>query len=168
MRQYAIRVLDLKQCKTSIGYTVSTPIQSRNHSPRFSEERNEGSEIIQTGSQKSWLILTAHVLQIFDTFRSKLANAKRYSVGICLLRKEVLFETAKMSVTEAKFIWNIADKKHNTPNRFEVALLTRSDRKRMIYRPWNSAKDRICRKARLDLLSSCFSNKNFILSVRIL
>ena len=43
--------------------------QSRTRAHDPSVEGNEGSGIIQTGSQKSWLIFTAHVLQTFDTFR---------------------------------------------------------------------------------------------------
>ena len=61
--------------------------QSRTRARDPSVEGNEDSGIIQSGSQKSWLISTVHVLQTFDTFRSKLANIKRYSVGICLLIK---------------------------------------------------------------------------------
>ena len=60
--------------------------------------------IIQTGSQKSWVIPTAHVLQTFDTFREKLANVERNSVGMCFLMKETALETIKMSVSGVKFI----------------------------------------------------------------
>ena len=67
-------------------------------------EGNKDSGIIQTGSQKSLLILTSHVLQTFETFRNKLANIKRYLVGIFLLIKEALLETAKISVSGVKFI----------------------------------------------------------------
>ena len=113
------------------------------------------SGIIQTGSPKSWLLLSAHVVQTFHTFRNKFGNIKRYSVRICLLIKEALLETAKMSGSGVK-------------NGLEVALLTRSDRQRMVYRLWNRAKDRICQKAHLDLLSFYFSNNIFLLSIRIL
>ena len=49
-------------------------LQSRARARDPSVEGNEDSRIIQTGSQKSWLISTAHVSQTFDTFRNKLAN----------------------------------------------------------------------------------------------
>ena len=83
--------------------------QSRTRARDPSVERNEGSGIIKIGSQKSWLILTAHVLQIFDTFRNKLANIKGYSVGILPMEN------------------------YYASNGLEVALLTRSDRQRMVY-----------------------------------
>ena len=99
---------------------------------------------------------------------AKLANIKRYSVDICLLIKEASHETAKMSVSGVKLIWNIANGKYYAPNGLEVALLRRLDRQRMVYRLWNSAKDRICRKAHLGLLIFYFSDKHFKLSIRIL
>ena len=66
--------------------------KSRNRARGPSVEGNKSSGIIQTGSQKSWLIFTAHVLQTFDTLRYKLANIKRYSVGIGLLMKKYQFQ----------------------------------------------------------------------------
>ena len=67
-------------------------------------KKSGGFGMIQTGSNKSSLIPTAHVLQTFDTLRNKLPNVERYSVIICFLIKETALKTIEMSVSDVKFI----------------------------------------------------------------
>ena len=78
--------------------------QFRTRSRDLSVEEFGGSDIIQTGSQKSWLIPTAQVSQKFDIFRNKLANVEQCSVGTCFLMKETALKTIKMSVSSVSLL----------------------------------------------------------------
>ena len=94
--------IEVHSCETKVESHLT--IQSRTRARDLSVEEVGGSDIIQTMSQKSWLIPTAHVLQIFDTFRNKLANVKRCTIGMCFSIKDPAHKTIKMSVSGVKFI----------------------------------------------------------------